>query len=719
MKLGWLLGIALTLLMIACGGSGNVTAPTPAAPPKRLRMEVQTQGLYRVTYENMVAAGFVEAPVDAGALRLTCQGKAVALRVKATGGRVQTGDFVEFLGEGCDTEYTEANVYWLSQSGGTAAPLGTRSVADPGGTTPTTVCQDLFRMEENHLLWAATPGAPIQDYWFWAKLTAPVAADYAFQVDGLAEDSGGSTLRVFLQGASSGSVQPDHHVRVNLNGSYAGEARWEGMAEFVVEIPLPKGQLKEGANTINLDLPGDTGAAADVVYLNRFEIVRWRPLRAQGDALAFRVGGGFMRMEGFSTLDIRLFDITDSDHPVELIDLAVSPGTSGFQARFRDSLVGDRRYFALTGAQVRKPSNLASWRPGTLREGAAGADYVLITPRAFLEAAQPLVQLRRSQGMRVTAIAIEDVFNEFGYGQPDPQAIKDLLAYAVASWPRPAPTRVLLLGDASIDYRDRMGTGKLSRVPAHLSSTFLLGLTPDDNWYAALNPATEEPQLMIGRLPAANPAQVADLAQKILRFEGAVPPAKALFVADNNTPSFKMEAERLSGLLPATFTPRKVYLGDYTDFTLATRDIVGAFNEGMLLVTYAGHGDVTEWAGERVFNAGDLPDLYNANHLPVCLVLNCLNGYFAKPGMYCFAESLVAPADRGAIALLAASGLGYEWEQSLLATAFYGAFFDRSNPTLGEVFLKAKTQAYRNGASGDLLKTITLIGDPGLRVRLP
>jgi hypothetical protein len=74
-----------------------------------------------------------------------------------------------------------------------------------------------------------------------------------------------------------------------------------------------------------------------------------------------------------------------------------------------------------------------------------------------MEALEPLRQLRESQGLRVALIDIEDLYDEFSFGNKSPRAIKDFLASAKARWSR-APRFVLLVGDASFDPRNYLGS---------------------------------------------------------------------------------------------------------------------------------------------------------------------------------------------------------------------------------------------------------------------
>jgi len=707
--------------LVACGGGTNRTEP-PAEEAGQLRIEVKERGVVHLSFEDLLATGFHGGVLQADALRLSTQGKPAGLRVEAHGKTtLGPGDYVEFFGEGLDTEFTDTAVYWVKHGGGTALPWRTRSVAVSGAPSPVTLLTDTLHLEQNHIAWGKLPGAIEKDHWFWAKLTAPSTGSYPFQLTALSEGAGPSVLRVCLQGGSSGLPNPDHRVRVSLNGVAVGEIAWDDMTEKRQEFELPQGVLVPGENTLTLMLPGDTGAPADVVWFNYFEVDHWRPIEAQGGVAAFSAVGDSVtpfQVKGFPDANIRLLDVTDPLNPISLETPTIAALGGAFSATFLDPSTDTRVYLAASQSQTAKPGPMAVWTSGALRSTSRGADYILIAPRAFLDAANPLCQLRRSQGLRVEPVAVEDIYNEFGDGLPNPQAIKDFLAFAYHSWSRPAPINVLLLGDATYDYRDRMGTGKASRVPVHLTVTSELGWTPDDNWYVDVE-GDERPELRIGRLPAADQLDVAELVQKILSYENSPEPVdrRALFVADNNDTSFQEACESFVPLLPAGVSPVKVYLGQYQDFSLARQDIVAAFNQGLVLALYAGHGDRVDWAGEMVFTLSSIPSLTNGDRLPLVVALNCLNGWFASPDTYSLGEALVAASGGGAIGVFAASGYGYTWEQDMVATALLNRLKQGGRPTLGELCTDAKVQAFLGGASTDLLKTYTLLGDPALRLK--
>lgn len=711
----WLL---LFGLLLACGG-GSEPAP-PVAKPTFARLEVRGSGVVRVSYEELRDLGLGGGTIPVASLRLTCQGKPVALKVEAHGkATLGPGDIVEFFAPGLETPYTDTTVYWLGPGTEPALTWGRRTVTGGTAQNPVTIFRDRLWVEQNKRAWGLAPGMPEQDYFFWEKLTAPVASTYAFEMPPVAPSAGPAQLTVKLLGGSSESPTPDHHVQVSLDGVPLGEAAWDGFDAHAALFEVPGDALQAGSHTLGLSLPGATGAV-DVVWFDGVEVRFDSSLEARSGRLAFSATPDAVRpfrVKGFDGLELRLLDITDPAQPVEVEGGLVETVSGLSSLRFLETATGARAYVVAPRARVLNPLRMSLVTPGRLREPSLGADYLLIAPRAFMAAAQPLLQLRRSQGLRAEAVAVEELYDEFGTGMPDPQAIKDFLRFAVRSWRAPAPTMVLLLGDATYDYRDFLGTGKRSQVPAHLANTALIGLTPDDNWYADLE-GDAVPELSLGRLPAANVMQVADLVQKLIRYESALEPAsrKALLVADNNDPSFQEACERYAALLPSATGMSKVYLSQYTDFSRASVDVLAGFNGGVDLALYAGHGNVTDWAGEKVFDLTAIPALANGSRLPFVVALNCLNGWFSLPTGYCLAEALVREPDRGAIAMFASSGLGYQWEQDLLAQALLQQLATTSRPRLGELCRNAKAQAYRAGASGDLLITYTLIGDPATRL---
>ena len=142
-----------------------------------------------------------------------------------------------------------------------------------------------------------------------------------------------------------------------------------------------------------------------------------------------------MTLDGFSTPSIRVMDITD---PRAILEV---PGTvhatAGLYAIAIETPAGDeRRLLAFTELTVARPARVQANRPSSWQAAANAFDYLVLARREFLDALQPLVALRARQGYHGAVVDIEDVYDEFSFGEKTPAAIKAFLARATTTWQR-------------------------------------------------------------------------------------------------------------------------------------------------------------------------------------------------------------------------------------------------------------------------------------------
>jgi hypothetical protein len=315
-------------------------------------------------------------------------------------------------------------------------------------------------------------------------------------------------------------------------------------------------------------------------------------------------------------------------------------------------------------------------------------------------------------------VAIEDVFDAFGYGEARPEAIREFLSYAYHFWGSPSLRYVLLLGDATYDPKDYMGTGTLNHVPAYpLKSTYLW--TVSDPAYAAVNGEDLLPDLAIGRLPAASLEQAQVLLEKVLAHEAAGfgLGGPALLVADNGdlAGDFEADAERLASGVLREREPEKIYLSQLGGSTRAT--IKEGFDRGASLVSYIGHGAITLWASENVFNNADVATLSPQSQQPLVLTMNCLNGYFQHPLVNSLAEELVKAQGKGAIASFSPSGLSHNGPAHLYHEALLREIVSGRHERLGDALLAAQVTYAHTGAMPEMLSLYHLFGDPALIIQ--
>jgi hypothetical protein len=328
----------------------------------------------------------------------------------------------------------------------------------------------------------------------------------------------------------------------------------------------------------------------------------------------------------------------------------------------------------------------------------------------------------------VATVKVGDIYDEFNYGIFNPKAIRDFLSYAYYNWTPPAPTYVLLVGDAYQDYKDNLNTGTVNYVPSQIIETDLLGETPSDNWFVLLSGDDVLPDMFIGRLSGQTVSQVDAMVDKIIAYEQTPPDASwntdVLLVADDDESSFENMSEQLAQQLPFYYTPNKVYARDYPPGDV-TSDISSFINGGTILVNYAGHGGVDMWGlwggGNHIFDRPDVEALNNTHKLPIVTAANCLNGFFTGGGtQVALAESFVRLENKGAVGAWAPTGLGYPSGHRTLMVEFYRAIFDDDLLGLGEATTAAKVAAYGESIYwAELLETFVLFGDPATQLGIP
>ncbi len=353
-----------------------------------------------------------------------------------------------------------------------------------------------------------------------------------------------------------------------------------------------------------------------------------------------------------------------------------------------------------------------------LRDTRLQADYILVAPQAFMDAAQPLLLRRESQGLTTFAASLEQIATDFGGGSPSGEAIRDFLAFAFHSWKAPAPRYVLLLGDTSYDSRNFGGSDPGSPLPALWTKTSYLW-TASDPALAAVNGEDLLPDLALGRLPATNLDQAQALVQKVLDWEdaGYDLSGPATLVADNPDRAGNFEADIAD--ISSSF------LGARSHQSLLIRllggntrpSILDSMNSGISLLSYVGHGGSAVWASENVLNSLDTPSLQAQSQQPLMLTMNCLNGYFVSPAIDALAEAFLKVEGRGTIAAFSPSGLSLDGPAHVFHRAMVDQVVNGNHERLGDVVLAAQQAYAASGQMPELLAIYTLFGDPAMKIR--
>ena len=203
-------------------------------------------------------------------LRLSRQGESVAFHLEPNPKRFEPGSTLYFMSECASVNpYGNEAVYELEV--GLEGAMMLPSSQAPSGEA-TTFYVKRVEQEQNRYYQAALPQLAASDLWLWDLLFAPVTKSYPFEVSALAPTTHASSLSVWLQDVSDFEANPDHHVRVYVNGTLVGESSWDGKAPRRIDMELLPGVLSEGENTLELENVGDAGALYSMVMLDRVRL---------------------------------------------------------------------------------------------------------------------------------------------------------------------------------------------------------------------------------------------------------------------------------------------------------------------------------------------------------------------------------------------------------------------------------------------------------------
>lgn len=686
--------------------------------------------------------------------------------------------------------YSDSDVIWVTL-GDSPGPTMPTVDASPSGSVTEISLPAKVRAEADFIFVKDAPssGTPSSPRWYWLKLNSlfQPSATVQFVASHPIASGYNGLMHIRLAGFTAvSSANPDHRVQVLLNGQALGEVVWDGRATVEQEFEFSPGFLRSGLNQLTVASPGGLpGVGLEEAYLDWFEITYRQAPKSVSDRLEFTTEGSGRRefqIGAFEGQTVVAYDVTNPAAPIRLLNVqtisnpaeaelpvvapvtdqtrrvylplvgpSTSPTTTQYRVRFGLTLDGTRSLLVTTLESTHSIPSLSrdigsAWRATTNQ-----ADYLLVTHRSFMAAAEALAAHRRNQGLSVAVVEIQDIYDEFGAGQLDPRAIRAFVDYAYHYWQQPAPSFVLLLGDGHYDYR--MLTS-LTMTPNYIPPYYAC-LDPYvcevavDNEFVTVSGNDRLPDLAIGRLPASTVQGATTMVNKITSYETAPPSGSwrqtLAFVSDNYRsasgnpdPAGNFEAltEGVIATIPASYTARRAYYDPYPNddsgegyryrtAQTATSAILNAINAGNLFVNYIGHASINTWAHEAILQAtdrgrNDVLQMANGPQLSIVLDMACLSGNFAEPQYTGIEAKMLEWPQGGSVAGWGATGFGVATGHDWLHRGFYRAVFTSGVRAVGQAAVAGKLFLWNNGPHyDDLLDTFGLLGDPATQIALP
>ena len=638
--------------------------------------------------------------------------------------------------------YTYDNIYWLTFNRARGKRIAAAPSLDVNSLSPESSFRDLAWMEEEKYN-IYNSGIT----WLGHELKAgDNVYSVNFNLPGAVPEEN-TVFRFSLASLTAGR----HYFSMYANGNSLGQFDQSGGSSSyyinVAEFQAP-GVLMDGDNTLTVNYTVSSQTAfsyidfIEIEYHRRFKAVKdqllfFAPLKS--DAARYKIGG-------FARNDVRVFDVTDIADIREITPALTGGGLVDF-GDYCDPMSA-KRYLAVSSAAYKsiESSAIAPEKITGIRRTMNNVDYIIITYDDFYQQAMQLESLRENWNpgdrLETEIVNYSDVIKEFGWGIPDPAAIRNFLIYAQDNWGN--PRYVLLIGDGHFDYKNILKHNIPNLIiPYETDGTFENWTRVTDDWYTYTRGESAGMQMAVGRLIVQTVDEAQNVIDKIVHYETDPEYGEWLktvtIVADDeytNNTSYEIlhtdQAERLAeNYVPDLLNVKKIYLINYpavktasitgVEKPAATLDLMQQINQGSLIINYIGHGNSELWAHEKVLdNTRDFEKFDNGRRMAMWVAATCEFAHWDQPADQSFAEKILSAANRGGVTMVSSARLAFSDENAWFNYQLYANLFAEYEQTgltarVGDAVMLAKVG--RSNRKNN--EKYALFGDPAMRLCAP
>lgn len=721
------------------------------------------EGIYKVSYDDLVSAGMPPTPVQSSSIVMysyggdTLSGKIdstytefrpVSVKIVDGGdGYFGSGDYILFYGipmknyrsksEGYkffEHPYSDTNVYWIGIGGIENGLLieerdATPSASDPLLSSGTGIFRhevNLINLGDKGTRWEGEliergRGQPYKD------------STFTFNLPYL--ESGTSSITV----SAVTEMGLSRVIKIYVNGDEVGEVFLVGLSTFTNTYELDN--LVPGENTITLRITSNDSTIDEVdrLYLDFFEVKYPSRFVVEGDGSRFYTGdaSGRYRVKFSGPNPLFIWDVTDPLHPVELVNWDAT------NKEFSDSIREFSIYYA--ALSLKSPLKIKLKSATNLR-GIRDVDYVAIIPsslkgafssfRNWLEENMYLYSETESTfvktGGEVAVVAIEDIYEEFGYGIKDPVAIRNFIKYIYDNSTR-KPTYIAFYGDGNYDYKNFTSAGG-NLIPPY-EPWPIINKNNDtrgawDDFYGDMD-GDGYTDIYMGRVPIRTAGDLSVYIEKVKTYMSGrtmgIWRNRVTLVADDEFGSPTSQHELSWHVAPSdtiyrNYIPRSVevntlYLTDIMPVSVRSyvgrKAFINTFNRGGLILNIFSHGNPEQLTHEKIFYLPlDKEYIDCGKKNPFVIIASCKTAAFDRilPPAVISEDWALRPG--GSIATLSTTTLSYSYSNASYVRSMFFALRTYDKMPLGCLVMHGK----RYSTSG---RYYVLIGEPSIMIGYP
>ena len=515
------------------------------------KFSVNANGIYRITSDNLKALGIDITTLNPYNIRIYGNGggmlpeansayriddlREIPIQVAGEGdGKFDAGDYILFYGESPDkwsydttnhifrhskNSYSNVTCYFLNTDTGPGKRIGTEPSTTESTTNYVNTFND-FQFYEKDGINLLKSGRTWYDIDYFDVTTT---RDYSFYFPNF-----DMIIPVTLVvDAAARSTTGNSYFSVAGNSSTVFNITIPGvttvfLTQYANEV-AKTGTFTSGSSSIDIKLTYNKPDITAVGYLNFVELNVIRNLIMSGSQMSFRSAttsvkgtvSEFQLQTGTQTVTI--WDVTDPGN-TNVVATTQSGSTTTFRLA-NDTL---HEFIAFDGSAYLSPVMIGKIDNQNLH-GAGIYDYVIVTHSKFMNEAQELADFHRQHDNLSVLVTTPDIiYNQFSSGVQDVTAIRDFMKmmYDKAGTGQD-PKYLLLFGDASYDYKDRVPNNS-NLVPSYESYESLnpVGTFVTDDYFVLLNDGEGQGasgllDAGVGRFPVQTVAQAQNAVDKI------------------------------------------------------------------------------------------------------------------------------------------------------------------------------------------------------------
>jgi hypothetical protein len=734
-----------------------------------IKLAIPSDGIYRISYQDLLSYGIDPSMIVPNSIRIFCKGNQLPLYFKLSQPDLfSQGDYIELwaqknygspnyrqiVSQGTDylnymNRYTDTTFVWLSWGWQNGRRINIDSSNGLTSTDTINTYLNFQHLEQDVRLWyydSVIPRVQFPNWqenkvWTWDVLGLNGTISIPFQTTDVVPNS---TFKTYVRLISyAADIQTNaHKVGVGINSkTVLDSATFDFKQTANLFSTIPSDLLKSGSNSLKIiDLP--TSATLQQILLDWIDIEYDRYTNAINDSLYFQFPTSLTK--GIRTIKITNISLPDSDLTlykvkpdiIKFTNFSIS-GDTNKTLTFVDTVSGGDAYILISPNYIKSPKFEEKKKFVNLRNKSQGADDILISNKLLAKSAADYQNfINTNYNTRTKLVYVDDIYDEFSYGYPEPEAIRSFLKYANGNWTSPAPSYLTLIGDANYDYKNQWTPvppiRKKDLVPSY-------GYPVSDAWYTMWDSnQVDIPQMFAGRIPAENDQQVYFYLDKYSKYLSRPYDSwnKTFLFFSGGDPGTPGQEDELKGVNDNIFNnlvePKPVGgIGNHFYKTInpptnfgpySQTQIQNAIDNGGLFISYVGHSGTQTW-DNGITDVGALKNSYD-DRFPLISDFGCSTGKFAEPDVDCFGELFLVQSNDGqAISYLSNSSWGYVSTAVDCPPLFYGEFLQDSVTNVAQAHVLAKIKLFQQYGYSDVNEVFAfcnvLFGDPMLNLKLP